>query len=308
VFVASSSAIVETPSPKASKAYLSVESNVSGAKVFVDGRYIGTTNLSGIKISPGEHRVRVEKDGYEPYLKRVRFKSGRSMSLTVFLDKRTAPKSSLNVYTNPNDAKVRILNIGQKFYQGIELKSGRYHVEVSADEYETKKLMVTLVSGEDKSIDVRLKKRAVAPSSSYSSYGSAKEIESDGRFVAYDNGTVKDTKTGLMWASKDNGEDITWKGAKRYCENYRGGRYTDWRMPTQDELAGLYDKSESYQAKQRDYDVHLTKLIQLTTCCPRASETNGSEAAFFDFGGGRRDWSLQSYYRYKRALPVRGGK
>jgi len=224
VFVASSSAIVEKQSPKASKAYLSVESNVSGAKVLVDGSYIGTTNLSGIKISPGEHSVRVEKDGYEPYSKRVLFKAGRSMSLTVFLDPKTPPKSSLNVYTNPNDAKVRILNIGQKFYQGIELKSGRYHVEVSAGEYETKKLWVTLVSGEDKSIDVRLKKRAVALSSSYSSYGSAKEIESDGRFVAYDNGTVKDTKTGLMWASKDNGEDITWKGAKRYCENYRGRR------------------------------------------------------------------------------------
>ena len=58
-------------------------------------------------------------------------------------------------------------------------------------------------------------------------FGSAKEIESDGRFVAYDNGTVKDTKTGLMWASKDNGKGINWKGAKLYCEHYRGGGYTD---------------------------------------------------------------------------------
>jgi hypothetical protein len=222
------------------------------------------------------------------------------------LDKKTAPKSSLNVNTNPNDAKVRILNIGQKFYQGIELKSGRYHVEVSADEYETKKLWVTLGSGEDKSIDVRLKKRAVAASSSYSSYSSAREIKRDGRFVAYANGTVKDTKTGLMWASKDNGEDIKWEDAKRYCENYRVGGYTDWRMPTLDELKGLYDKSESYQPTQTTY---MTKLIELSSCCPWTSETRGSGAAFFNFYDGSSYWIPQSISNHvRRVLPVRSGK
>jgi len=45
-----------------------------------------------------------------------------------------------------------------------------------------------------------------------------------------------------MWASKDNGKKINWKDAKQYCKNYRGGSYTDWRLPTQDELVGLYDR------------------------------------------------------------------
>jgi hypothetical protein len=137
--------------------------------------------------------------------------------------------------------------------------------------------------------------------------GSAKEIESDGRFVAYDNGTVKDTKTGLMWASKDNGYNINWHDAKRYCENYRGGGYKDWRMPTIDELAGLYDRSESYQAKQRRYNVYLTKLIQLTTCCSWASDTRGSKAAHFYFFSGHRGWGSKSGSDHGRALPVRGG-
>jgi hypothetical protein len=69
----------------------------------------------------------------------------------------------------------------------------------------------------------------------------AGESARDGRFIAYDNGTVSDTRTGLMWAAKDNGSKINWANAKSYCENYRGGGYTDWRMPTQDELAELYD-------------------------------------------------------------------
>ncbi len=136
----------------------------------------------------------------------------------------------------------------------------------------------------------------------------SKTSQRDGRFVAYANGTVKDTKTDLMWASKDNGEDINWKDAKRYCENYRGGGYTDWRMPTLDELTGLYDKSESYHATQKTYSVYLTKLIELSACCPWASETRDSEAAYFYFHSGLRTWDSQSASYHYRALPVRSDK
>jgi len=66
-----------------------------------------------------------------------------------------------------------------------------------------------------------------------------------------------------MWATKDNGSDINWANAKSYCENYRGGGYTDWRMPTQDELAGLYDTAKTYKA-DCGFDTHLTELIRLT--------------------------------------------
>ncbi len=66
------------------------------------------------------------------------------------------------------------------------------------------------------------------------------ETASDGRFIAYDNGTVLDTKTGLMWVAKDNGVNISCKDAKTYCEDYNGGWYTDWRMPTRVEWAGIF--------------------------------------------------------------------
>ena len=129
----------------------------------------------------------------------------------------------------------------------------------------------------------------------------------DGRFVAYDNGTVLDTKTNLIWAAKDNGSNINWVNAKSYCENYRGGGYTDWRMPTQDELAGLYDAAKTYKS-DCGYDVHLTELIRLTCTWTWASETSGSDAAFFFFNLGHRYWDPQSYDYSNRALPVRSGK
>ncbi|MGA3209409.1 MAG: caspase family protein [Syntrophales bacterium] len=131
------------------------------------------------------------------------------------------------------------------------------------------------------------------------------EVKKDSRFIDNGNGTVTDTKTGLMWAAKDNGSDINWYNTKSYCENYRAGGYTDWRMPTQDELAGLYDYSIN---GKNGY--HLTNLIELTAWWPWASETRGSEAAYFYFGagGGYRVWSPQSDAAGFRVLPVRSGK
>ena len=136
-------------------------------------------------------------------------------------------------------------------------------------------------------------------------------IARDSRFIAYDNGTVLDTKTNLMWAVRDNGRMINWADAKYYCENYRGGDYKDWRMPTQDELAGLYDETKTYKSDCGDgKDVHLTELISLRCGWVWASETRmDKQAAYFLFYNGKRSWNSPSDISYNfRALPVRSGK
>jgi hypothetical protein len=139
---------------------------------------------------------------------------------------------------------------------------------------------------------------------------SANEIKRDGRFIAYDDGTVLDTKTKLMWAAKDNGSDINWQGAMNYCENYSGGGYTDWRMPTQDELARLYDPAKNYKSDCGLFGntVHLTELIRLTCSWAWTSETRKYGAVFFDFKVA--DWYVypQSDVSGFRALPVRSVK
>ena len=132
------------------------------------------------------------------------------------------------------------------------------------------------------------------------------EIGRDGHFIAYNNGTVLDTWTNLMWAARDNGSDVNWAKAKSYCENYRGGGYSDWRMPTGSELRGLYDATKTYKSNC-GYDVHLTELIRLSCGWAWTSETHGSDAAFFNVNAGGRGWDLQSRGGY-RALPVRSGK
>jgi hypothetical protein len=145
------------------------------------------------------------------------------------------------------------------------------------------------------------------------------EIKKDGRFLSYDDGTVLDTKTDLMWAAKDNGSDINWGNAKSYCENYRGGGYTDWRMPTLDDLEGLYDenKPRTVACYNLGKPIHVTtELIDITCYAPWASETRGSDVALFNFikltalfrDYGKRQWYPPSHTYTTRALPVRNAK
>jgi hypothetical protein len=136
--------------------------------------------------------------------------------------------------------------------------------------------------------------------------GEVKEIDRDGRFIAHSNGVVVDSQTGLMWAAGDNGKDITWEEAKRYCESCKRAGYTDWRMPTLDELKMLYETGEAYPLEcDPSYSVKITRLIKLTCCYPWASETIKVSAASFNFRKSGRRWSPMTRSRNHRALPVR---
>jgi len=117
--------------------------------------------------------------------------------------------------------------------------------------YNSEKPTPTITSGEwDNFIRDRqtVPQRTATQSAPVSPSNGKKEIQRDGRFIAYDDGTVLDTQTGLMWAARHIGGAygyfVKWAVAKSYCTNYRGGGYTDWRLPTVGELASLYDANK----------------------------------------------------------------
>jgi len=63
-------------------------------------------------------------------------------------------------------------------------------------------------------------------------------------FTIRNDGLIVDSKQGLMWAPKDNGEDINWFAAQEYCRAYSAGGYSDWRLPTVKELQSLVKPDE----------------------------------------------------------------
>ncbi len=138
------------------RATLSVLSNVSGARVLVDGIELGITPLSEAPVPSGQRRVSVEKSGYKVYARSMTFEPGRSASLSVDLQPVPPRTARLYVDTEPRGARVRVLNVKPAFEQGMELQPGSYHLEISSEGWETETRWVSLDPGEDKNVVVRL--------------------------------------------------------------------------------------------------------------------------------------------------------
>lgn len=60
-------------------------------------------------------------------------------------------------------------------------------------------------------------------------------VVAEERFVDNGDGTVTDTRRNIMWQKDDNGKEVTFGEAQKYCKTLRVGGYTDWRLPKPDE-------------------------------------------------------------------------
>ncbi|RMD61780.1 PEGA domain-containing protein, partial [Candidatus Parcubacteria bacterium] len=75
------------------RSQLKVSANVSGAKVFLDGREVGRTPLVLTKrMERGKHFIKVVADGYEPGSRVIRVKGGEGITVNVNLKRRKVSK------------------------------------------------------------------------------------------------------------------------------------------------------------------------------------------------------------------------
>ena len=63
-------------------------------------------------------------------------------------------------------------------------------------------------------------------------------------------GVLRDPATGLEWSQVDNGADIDWQPAREWC----AARGPGWRLPTSEELKGLYDPDGGRAVSCGTYD------------------------------------------------------
>ncbi len=90
------------------------------------------------------------------------------------------------------------------------------------------------------------------------------EADAQERFIDNGDGTVTDTQLNLMWAQADNQADILWEQVPAWIKNNLveqiGTRYTDWRLPTINELKSLYLESPSYEGYETNCG-HIVKMV-----------------------------------------------
>ncbi len=122
---------------------------------------------------------------------------------------------------------------------------------------------------------------------------SSEEIKK--QFQVNTQGTITDKTTKLMWAARDNQQNIIWEDAVEYCEQYRGGGYDDWRMPKQSELAALFLAGIEKNGE----------MISISGERIWAQETDDSKGGFCHFQRQGCGWGEKVMSITLRALPVR---
>ena len=222
----------------------------------------------------------------------------------------TAPvalESRLFVEVEPRDARVRILNIGPKFHQGIVLDPGSYHTEVSRNGYKTEKMWTKLEPGKDAILHFSLEQEpvqqaeaSIKPTPKHSTPVMPSYVEKisgrDGIYVAYANGIVKNTNTGLEWKAGPD-KNTSWGKARSWVRSLNlddGG----WRMPTKNEIKSLYKAGAG--------TCNMTPLFKTTAWWVWSRETKGSSYAWiFYFSGGYGYWLDRRTSDNLRAFAVR---
>jgi len=188
------------------------------------------------------------------------------------------------------------------FYFSTKGKDNRFSEEQARLERERRELEELRAEIERKQRESQSQKVDMASLPQKSSYSqpsssTSKVIERDGVYVAYANGIVKDTNTGLEW--KVGPYKVTnWNQARFWVQslNLDGG---GWRMPTMDELEDLYKKGAG---KFRN----MTRLLKTWgRTAVWSSEIEGSGAWYFYFDNGSRRWTSRDDSYRKRAFAVR---
>ena len=96
-----------------------------------------------------------------------------------------------------------------------------------------------------------------------------------GGFEDLGGGSLRDTRTGLVWTQSDNGRDIDWNGASAHCQA------KGMRLPTIDELQAIYERPGAGTTSCGDFTCKVSPLFRLTSFGFWSGTKEGSYRAFY---------------------------
>ncbi len=126
-----------------------------------DSRFIFN---QGVELPAGNYRIHIDAAGFQPQEMPVSIVAGADRRLSVDLVAQPPPTVAGRLYVDTFpagvNADIKILNIQPRFYQGIELDEGNYHLAVIADGYERVAQWVAIQPGEDRRVSIELVAKA----------------------------------------------------------------------------------------------------------------------------------------------------
>jgi len=144
---------------------ISLHCNISGARVYLNGSYVGLTDYGGdlglYDLSAGEHELRLTRTGYQDWVRRITLEAGRTRDVDVHLVPREQI-GSLSIHCNTPNVEVylndeylgTITNGDTAFFERIS--AGRYNLAVRADGYEDYSRMIEINAEERLQLEVKM--------------------------------------------------------------------------------------------------------------------------------------------------------
>ncbi|MBC8551800.1 MAG: PEGA domain-containing protein, partial [Candidatus Brocadiales bacterium] len=133
----------------------SIKSQPKNAKIYLDGKYAGTTPESIPSINPGTHEIKIEIDNYDVWTETVNIEAGKENITTAVLQRSTG---TLMVESEPANAVIFIdgKEIGHTPEIIMSSAKGTHAIEVRMDGYDIWKDNVDIEPGTEKSITATL--------------------------------------------------------------------------------------------------------------------------------------------------------
>ncbi len=136
-----------------------------------------------------------------------------------------------------------------------------------------------------------------------------------GRFVSLEEGIMTDITTGLQWAQDAGGQKMSWDKANAYVQEFKIGGFSDWRLPTKEELEALltYCKSNGIPVEKGGCAEYYNKIgfknVQSGGYWSSTSDAYYPSLAWIGgmWSGGMVADDKSGYYDYY-VWPVRSGK
>jgi len=158
---------------------LVLDSTPSSAKAYLNNTYIGTTPLTVDQLKPGDCQLKLSKDGYQDWIKKVTIVVSKTNTLSISLiDKpKSAPvHGQLSIDSTPPSAQV-YLNDKVKGTTPLTLDNltpGTYRLKMTKEGYQDLKQEVQVKAGETTQITTNLslipKKEEPAPEEKDTAY------------------------------------------------------------------------------------------------------------------------------------------